>query len=397
MVTYSYNIINWNLQDIKRMDTKTRKLLTAMRMHHPKADVHRLYVPRSEGGRGLVQLEAAYKTATIGLDSYLHHTQDKLLKPILKHENDKRLHSITKEATKFRQYLNMEQRRPTEHHHQSAAQGARAVKITAKNLQKEELNREWKSKPLHGRFPTRLSNGDIDQQCSLAWLRSAGLKAETEGLLVAAQDQSLNTRAYRHRIVKDSPSPLCRICNKFEETVDHVISGCPELAKTDYMERHNRIAKYLHWLICRSHGLKVPNKWYEHQPDTVTEKDNITILWDMPVITDRQIAANRPDIIVKNKSDRTCHLIDVAVPADKNTSVKTVEKLSKYKDLEIEVSRMWKLRANTIPVIIGALGLIPKSSDLYLGALPCRVSKYELQKIGLLGTAHILRRVLSIK
>ena len=41
----------------------------------------------------------------------------------------------------------------------------------------------------------------------------------------------------------------------------------------------------------------------------------------------------------------------MGVPSDRNTSVKVTEKLSKYKDLEIETSRMWGMRTETIPVI----------------------------------------------
>ena len=37
-----------------------------------------------------------------------------------------------------------------------------------------------------------------------------------------------------------------------------------------------------------------------------------------------------------------------------------VEKFSKYRDLEIEVSKMWKMKATTLPVVIGALGVIEK-------------------------------------
>ena len=80
----------------------------------------------------------------------------------------------------------------------------------------------------------------------------------------------------------------------------------------------------------------------------------------------------------------------MAVPSDRNTSVKVTEKLSKYKDLEIETSRMWGMRTETILVIIGALGAIKKGLETYLGR-----SISEQQKITLLGTAHILRRVLS--
>ena len=36
-------------------------------MHHPKADLERLYVPRHERGTELMQLEMIFKTTTIGL------------------------------------------------------------------------------------------------------------------------------------------------------------------------------------------------------------------------------------------------------------------------------------------------------------------------------------------
>ena len=44
VVTYSFN--NWNMNELKRLDTKIRKQVTCNRMHHPKSDVERLYVPR---------------------------------------------------------------------------------------------------------------------------------------------------------------------------------------------------------------------------------------------------------------------------------------------------------------------------------------------------------------
>ena len=46
----------------------------------------------------------------------------------------------------------------------------------------------------------------------------------------------------------------------------------------------------------------------------------------------------------------------MSVPSDDNTSVKDMEKLSKYKDLEIEISKMWHMATETLPVIIGAPG-----------------------------------------
>ena len=64
------------------------------------------------------------------------------------------------------------------------------------------------------------------------------------------------------------------------------------------------------------------------------------------VHTNRKIDANRLDIIIKNHEERTCIMMDVAVPSDENISLKEFQKLSKYKDLEIEVTKMWKLKTN---------------------------------------------------
>ena len=57
----SFGVINWRIEEIKQIDGKTGKMLTMYKIHHPKADIDRLYVKRKEGGRGLVKAEAAYK------------------------------------------------------------------------------------------------------------------------------------------------------------------------------------------------------------------------------------------------------------------------------------------------------------------------------------------------
>ena len=78
VVTYSFNIINWKMSKIKRLDTKTRKLLTIHRMHHPKADVNRIYLPK-RNWRKRPDLRTAYESTTIGLETYLRNTDDAVL------------------------------------------------------------------------------------------------------------------------------------------------------------------------------------------------------------------------------------------------------------------------------------------------------------------------------
>jgi len=54
-------------------------------------------------------------------------------------------------------------------------------------------------------------------------------------------------------------------------------------------------------------------------------------------------------------------LIDVAISGDRNVIKKEIEKILKYKDLTIEIQRMWNVKPKVIPVIIRATGTISKS------------------------------------
>jgi hypothetical protein len=51
-------------------------------------------------------------------------------------------------------------------------------------------------------------------------------------------------------------------------------------------------------------------------------------------------------------------LIDVAISGDINVIKKETEKILKYKDVTIEIQRMWNVKTKVIPVIIGAAGTI---------------------------------------
>ena len=74
---------------------------------------------------------------------------------------------------------------------------------------------------------------------------------------------------------------------------------------------------------------------------------------------------------------------------------KEAEKILKYTDLTTEIQRMWKVKTRVIPIIIGATGTISKSFRKYISNIPGKHEVKELQKKGILGTAHILRKVLT--
>jgi len=84
----------------------------------------------------------------------------------------------------------------------------------------------------------------------------------------------------------------------------------------------------------------------------------VTIMWNQQVQTDRTIPNNKPDITIRDSEKGTCMLIDVAISGDINVIKKEGEKILKYKELTIEIQRMWNVKTRVIPVIIGATGTI---------------------------------------
>ena len=312
VVAYRFNVINWNLEEIRRMDRKIRKLLTLNRMCHPKADVNRMYVPRKEGGRGMINLEMCLKTTKFGLNTYLSSSDDRMLKLVLQHEKKNKLHSVTKESQKFKFQLNMaqeENEKTTE-----VTKAAKEIKKKAKQGYLNDMKKTWREKP-HGRYPLRTDNGDVDRTTTHQWLSSSSLKAETVDFIFAAQDQSLATRVYQAKILKNGADPRC-LCTHSKETIYHMISGCPTIVNTEYLQQHDRVAKFIHWTLCKHYEIPHTEKWYEHTLEPVVVGYNVTILWDFTVHMDRKIDANRPNIIIKNHEERTCIMMDVAAPSD---------------------------------------------------------------------------------
>ena len=100
------------------------------------------------------------------------------------------------------------------------------------------------------------------------------------------------------------------------------------------------------------------NKWYEHQPQPVTENENAKLLWDYSIRTDSVIPAHRPNLTLVDKTNNKVPLIDGAVPWDTRAEQKEQEKRNKYQDLRIEHRRLWDKLVEIVSIIIGALGTV---------------------------------------
>ena len=236
----------------------------------------------------------------------------------------------------------------------------------------------------------------IDWDRTWQWIEKGDLKGCTEALICSAQEKALRTNYTRFHIDHTAESPFCRMCGSKGETVADVLSECGKLAQTEYKVRYDNVARYIHWQLCGNCGLERANSWYEQKPEGVVESENFNILWDVTVPCDGNIEARRRDISFIDK-EREVVIIDVAIPGDDRVKDKELERLEKYQLLKDEIAKVWRMRkVIVVPVVIGALGAVSVNFKEYMKRIGVNVRLEVIQKTALLGTAKILRKVLSL-
>jgi hypothetical protein len=70
-------------------------------------------------------------------------------------------------------------------------------------------------------------------------------------------NEALQTKYYATKILNVETYSKCRLCQQFHETIDHLISVCPVLAKEQYIKRYDRVSAQLHFNICKETGVKL--------------------------------------------------------------------------------------------------------------------------------------------
>ena len=113
------------------------------------------------------------------------------------------------------------------------------------------------------------NNNNLDEKLvnieqAYRWLKSGDVKGETESTIVAAQDQAISTNYFKNKIFKEEIESECRLCKQLEETIDHLTSGCPILAKNEYLMRHDKVCSHLRYSICKALGIQTIYKRYTH-------------------------------------------------------------------------------------------------------------------------------------
>ena len=145
LIRYSAPFLEWRRDEIKEMDRTTRKIMNMYNALHPRDSVARLYLPRKEGGRGLMSVGDCVELAILGLQNYIQKSNERLITSARRDLEDEELGT------------------------------EKEFKAQRKGDRKSELE----AKALHGQhFRQTKEFSDIE---SWRWLREGELKKETEG------------------------------------------------------------------------------------------------------------------------------------------------------------------------------------------------------------------------
>ena len=105
-------------------------------------------------------------------------------------------------------------------------------------------------------------------------------------------------------------------------------------------------------------------------------------------------------MVVVDKEERSCKVIDFAVPGDRRIEEKKKDQVEKYQDLQksysSELQKIWNVEVKIIPLVVGSLRAIAKQFGNRLEQIGITVGTAQVRKAVLLGTAKILRKVLEM-
>ena len=121
------------------------------------------------------------------------------------------------------------------------------------------------------------------------------------------------------------------------------------------------------------------------------------IWWNHPVTTVNKVKYNRPDIIIWDKKEKQCSVIDICAPLDFNVNNRQVTKIDKFMLLVSELQQLHPgYSYQVVPIVVGALGTISKKLPSYLKKLHIKDENLEkvtrkLQKVAVLGSVKIMK------
>ena len=142
--------------------------------------------------------------------------------------------------------------------------------------------------------------------------------------------------------------------------------------------RHDVIAKIVYNALVKENPSY--RKYDLQSPEYIHKQGNLEYWWNISIKTATKILQNKPDLLLWDRDEKICQVIEFSCPADINVSRKVEEKVAAYGPLIINLQIMYKdYHFKMLPVVVGALGTIPNATKESLKEM--KFSKTEINKL----------------
>ncbi|KAG0435393.1 LINE-1 retrotransposable element ORF2 protein, partial [Dictyocoela muelleri] len=341
LINYFIGVIDIPQNILTDWDVKIRNMLREQGFHHLTACKERLYLNRSNLGRGLNSLEFQYDKILFNLLRKIESKSNfcprsKIIKAV--YEN----FMVTEKE--FTESLRVKYELPDD------------TQINMKSLNdafQRKLIKEIKTKEVHNKLFNDF-NAQNEIKDSSVWLKRGKLGPRTEANLCNLQDRNIFYNKSK-----------CIHCKNVTSTVDHLATRCEKMLHYDYKKRHDEIIKIIVISLLNKYTENKIKHYKYQRTKSVYETNNLKITVDIPIKTDVLISDNRPDIVVINKNEKKIFFIEIGITNIDNLKQTESWKRRKYELLGREYGRMMNMEVTVIPFVMSWDGHVTSYNKKY--------------------------------
>ena len=156
-------------------------------------------------------------------------------------------------------------------------------------------------------------------------------------------------------MLKIEENALCRVCKLHEETLDHILVGCPVHYFGLYKEKHDKLMKLVaHKAVESVLGRSIK---LSELKTIESEKEKGKVVQDTEQMTIESYSERRPDIIIYDYKNKIIYVIEIAVSHDSKVVQRASQKKGKYHRLSREMAQMNpSMKVKVVPFVVGNLG-----------------------------------------
>ncbi|TBU11092.1 hypothetical protein CWI38_1390p0010, partial [Hamiltosporidium tvaerminnensis] len=289
LINYHIGVLRLEPADFSKLDEAVRAVLVKNKIHLRPGCKERLYLPRTELGRGLHSVELRSEHMLLQLLDCLEKSKEISTRraAILKVENNNKTHlALIKGFLKVKYRL--------------------VEEVTKKSLEEAQLAKlynEIEKRKLHSKLYNARKNELVSVSDSSRWLKKGNIRPRNEAVFCYIQDRNVFWGA-------DS---MCQHCEKSGNTVDLLATRCEKMLGYDYTRRHNEMVRCLHLLLLNRYKFKSSKRIRSHSVQEILDNEFAEIRVDTRIKTDVKIRNNRPDIFILDKKQNRITLIELGL------------------------------------------------------------------------------------